>query len=152
MYQDDRKTDYSTAARTISLYLREFCNEWMPYPDMIADAAQKASAEIERLRALQPTEWMIIDSFRYVLGRASCQVSITCEWLVGHWLELPAVVKQIIQDELEEAFRMDDRQRNNQKPGLQHYYLGHNCDRESWQLVRNLWMGSPREHQRSIAG
>jgi hypothetical protein len=45
---------YATSARVISLHLQEFCDKSLPYPDMIADAARKAGAEIERLRADTP--------------------------------------------------------------------------------------------------
>ena len=42
--------DYAQAARTIELYLKEFCDKKLPYDEMIADASRKASAEIERLQ------------------------------------------------------------------------------------------------------
>ena len=41
---------YATAARTIALYLNDFCDKTLPYHEMIADASRKASAEIERLK------------------------------------------------------------------------------------------------------
>lgn len=43
---------YAAAARVIALYLKRFCDEKLPYPEMIADASRKAAAEIERLSAL----------------------------------------------------------------------------------------------------
>lgn len=45
--------DYPAAARVVHLYLKEFCNEDLFFPDMIADAARKASAELEKLKAEQ---------------------------------------------------------------------------------------------------
>ena len=48
---DAVRLDYPAAARAIALHLREFCDESLPYTDMIADAARQAKAEIDRLRA-----------------------------------------------------------------------------------------------------
>jgi predicted nuclease with TOPRIM domain len=42
---------YATSARAIALWLNEFCNDKLPYDEMIAEAARKASAEIEQVRA-----------------------------------------------------------------------------------------------------
>jgi hypothetical protein len=39
--------DYPSAARSIALNLREFCDEELFYPDMIADAARKAADHIK---------------------------------------------------------------------------------------------------------
>lgn len=41
---------YATAARVIALHLKPFCDESLPYDEMIADAARKASAELEQAR------------------------------------------------------------------------------------------------------
>jgi hypothetical protein len=43
---------YAAAARVIGLHLREFCDESLPYDEMIAEAARRASDEVEQLRAL----------------------------------------------------------------------------------------------------
>lgn len=45
---------YAAVARVVALHLKEFCDESLTYADMIADAARKAGAEIERLRADTP--------------------------------------------------------------------------------------------------
>lgn len=42
---------YATAARVIALHLKPFCDESLPYDEMIADAARKASDELERVTA-----------------------------------------------------------------------------------------------------
>lgn len=42
--------DYAESARAIHIYLKEFCDESLSFPNMIADASRKASEEIERLR------------------------------------------------------------------------------------------------------
>jgi hypothetical protein len=139
------RMDYPEAARAIALYLLEFCDENFFYPDMIADAARKAAKEIENLRHIQATDWMVIDAFRYALGRATYQVSITTQWLIAHWEKLPGGSRAIIQRDLEEAFELDDRQRHDQRSGQRHFYLGHDCDRASWQLVRNLWAATQQK-------
>ena len=40
---------YATAARVIALHLKPFCDESLPYDEMIADAARKASDELEQV-------------------------------------------------------------------------------------------------------
>ena len=44
--------DYPAAARAIALWLKPFCEESLPYPDMIAEAARKQVKAYERLQAL----------------------------------------------------------------------------------------------------
>ena len=41
---------YATAARVIALHLKPFCDESLPYDEMIADAARKATAEREQVK------------------------------------------------------------------------------------------------------
>ena len=41
---------YATAARVIALHLKPFCDESLPYDEMIADAARKASDELEQVK------------------------------------------------------------------------------------------------------
>ena len=41
---------YPEAARVIHLWLEDFCDESLAYPAMIAEAARRASKEIERLK------------------------------------------------------------------------------------------------------
>jgi hypothetical protein len=50
--------DYPAAARSIALWLKDFCNEDLPYPEMIADAARKAAKEIDRLTKNPVTQWV----------------------------------------------------------------------------------------------
>lgn len=45
--------DYSAVARIIALYLDRFCDRSLPYPEMVAEAARKADAELQRLRAIE---------------------------------------------------------------------------------------------------
>lgn len=42
---------YATAARVIALHLKPFCDESLPYDEMIADASRKASDELEQVKA-----------------------------------------------------------------------------------------------------
>lgn len=41
---------YATAARVIALHLKPFCDESLTYDEMIADAARKASDELEQVK------------------------------------------------------------------------------------------------------
>lgn len=43
------KLDYPAAARSISVWLEKYCDESLEYPNMVAEAARRASKEIERL-------------------------------------------------------------------------------------------------------
>lgn len=81
--------------------------------------------------------WLIIDSVRYAVGRTSSQPDTTARWLCGVWKKLPEDVREIIQRDLEEVFRRDDRAR----AGGESKYLplGWDCDRQSWEMVRALW-------------
>lgn len=45
------KLDYYEAARVVHLYLDKFCDESLPYPDMISDAARQARERINELEA-----------------------------------------------------------------------------------------------------
>lgn len=58
---------YPEAARVIHLYLKEFCNESLPFPEMIADAARKADAEIYRLRVYK----RMIEEVQQILAKKS---------------------------------------------------------------------------------
>ena len=44
------RDDYATSARAIHLYLKEFCDETLPYPEMIADAVRRLSKKIEKTK------------------------------------------------------------------------------------------------------
>jgi hypothetical protein len=131
------RTTYEQAAMSIALNLSEFCDENYFYPDMVMEAARQAAREINRLRDLQPPGWMIIDAFRYALGRSSYQVSATTAWLVEHWAEIPLGTQEIIDRELEKAFAIDDEDWAHGNTWSSR--LGHACDRASWETVRDLW-------------
>jgi ketopantoate reductase len=40
---------YAQSARTIALWLDDYCDATLPYPEMIADASRKAATEIDML-------------------------------------------------------------------------------------------------------
>ena len=42
-------TEYDQAARVTHLYLKEYCDESLPYPAMVADACRVAKEKIDRL-------------------------------------------------------------------------------------------------------
>ena len=52
---------YATAARVIALHLKPFCDESLPYDEMIADAARKASDELEQVKRENNALWTYIE-------------------------------------------------------------------------------------------
>jgi hypothetical protein len=48
------RDEYATAASTIALYLKDYCNESLPYPEMIADAARRAGEELANRPQVDP--------------------------------------------------------------------------------------------------
>lgn len=81
-------------------------------------------------------DFMIHQSFRYVLGRMTYAVSQWCDWAVDNWDDIPEGEKNIVIRELEEAFDQDDSARDSGRPFLP---LGHDCDRRQWERVRSLY-------------
>lgn len=63
---------YATAARVIALHLKPFCDESLPYDEMIADAARKASDELEQVKRERDAaverirEWEKFDTYLFV--------------------------------------------------------------------------------------
>jgi hypothetical protein len=61
---------YAAAARVIALYLGEFCDESLPYDEMIADAARKAAAALTAERqAREQAEAVHGENAQRVLNR-----------------------------------------------------------------------------------
>lgn len=79
---------------------------------------------------------MAVAAVRYCLGRRTYIVSDCRVWLYEMWDELPEKAKDIIQRDVEEAFKSDDEDR---AAGRDYRALGHDCDRRSWEQVRALW-------------
>ena len=89
---------------------------------------------IKRNNEAMIPDWMIIDAVRYAIGRMSYQVGETTDWLVENWNELPERVRAVIQQDLEEVFAKDDKERkDNRGP------LGMDQDRRAWERGRGLW-------------
>jgi hypothetical protein len=82
----------------------------------------------------QTTLWL--GAFRYYLGRTSYAVSDFCDLLIQQWYNIPRHCQMLIQKELENAFLRDDMDREYKANYLP---LGHDCDRQQWEKVRELW-------------
>lgn len=79
----------------------------------------------------------IHQSFRYVLGRMTYAVSDWCKWCIENWDRIPFSSQNIIMTELEQAFSLDEREKNNKTAYF--YPLGHSYDKKQWEKVRALW-------------
>lgn len=67
---------------------------------------------------------MVIAAFRYCLGRRTYIVSDCVDWLIAYWDEIDKNTKQIILEEIKEAFLKD--------------HVGDECDAEDWKRVLAL--------------
>lgn len=83
---------------------------------------------------------MVLSAFRYCLGRQTYIVGACADWIVDMWHSFPESQKAIIQRELEDGFRQDDKDR---AEGDQFKALGWDCDRAEWERVRALWSTEP---------
>ncbi|MFA5445181.1 MAG: hypothetical protein WC262_09460 [Bacteroidales bacterium] len=81
-------------------------------------------------------EVMVIAAFRYCLGRQTYIVSDCCDWLIEQWPRFGERTRELIQKELEAAFRDDNEARKRKR---EYRPLGHDCDRVQWERVRKLW-------------
>ena len=79
-------------------------------------------------------EWMILDAFRYAMGRMSYQIGITTAWLIDNWNALSFRLQEMIKKELDEELKRDAKARERSR---EHLPLGMDCDRAEW--VR-LWV------------
>lgn len=83
-------------------------------------------------------DFMIYQSFRYVLGRRTYAVGMWCDWAVENWERIPEHDKLLIKKELNEAFKRDEKERK--KTGKTSFLtLGDRCDRAQWDRVRELY-------------
>jgi hypothetical protein len=80
------------------------------------------------------TLWL--GAFRYYCGRMTYAVGDFCDMLIAEWPNLPERVRNLIAEELEAKFRIDDQMR---ATGSSYCPLGQQCDRKSWEKVRALW-------------
>ncbi len=86
------------------------------------------------MSAKEITLWL--GATRYYLGRRTYAVSDFCELLIENWGSLEEKTKNLLIRDIEQEFEDDDRAR---LEGRDYKPLGDNCDRESWEKVRNLW-------------
>ena len=85
-------------------------------------------------------EILWIGAVRYFLGRMTASVDSFCMLLIQEWATLPVQVRGLIRRDVEEAFTRDDYFRVEVgRIGLSRFPLGHDCDRNSWARVRQLW-------------
>lgn len=76
-----------------------------------------------------------IGAFRYYCGRMTYAVSDFCNALIKNWNDVPEMAKAIIRRELEAKFNDAESRAN----GDSYHPLGMDCDRKSWESVRELW-------------
>ena len=79
---------------------------------------------------------MVIAATRYCLGRMTYIVGDCADWLIKIWPVLSESTRNIIKRDIEEAFKLDDEDR---EAGRKWKRLGHDCDRQQWERVRKLW-------------
>lgn len=75
---------------------------------------------------------MITAAVRYCLGRRTYIVGDCVEWIMANWKDWPDNVRTIIERDIEEQFTWDEH-----SPELK--VLGDDCDKKSWEKVRELW-------------
>ena len=80
---------------------------------------------------------LFVGATRYYLGRMTYAVDDFCRILITNWKSFSEETKNTIRRDVETEFDMDDKARVR---GDQHKPLGHDCDRKSWERVRNLWV------------
>ena len=80
---------------------------------------------------------MAVAAFRYCCGRKTYIVSDCADWLIEQWPNIAERARNIIQRDLDEAFKRDDEYR---AEGQDYKPLGHDCDRAQWEKVRRLWL------------
>jgi len=86
------------------------------------------------MNAKEITLWL--GATRYYLGRMSYAVSDFCDMLIENWASFDEKTKNLLIRDIEQEFEDDDRAR---LEGRDYKPLGDDCDRESWEKVRNLW-------------
>jgi len=91
----------------------------------------------KHLDAFDP-HMLLIAAVRYFTGRMTIATCAFARELAEAWPTIPEHTRQVIQRDLEEEFRRDDEARN---AGQRKIYLplGMDCDRKSWEKVREAW-------------
>ena len=75
-------------------------------------------------------EWMIVDSVRYSIGRATYHIMLVTDWIIKHWDKMSLPIHDIIRHDVEDAFKRYSQGQAS---------LGHKCDKKMWENVRKLW-------------
>ena len=79
---------------------------------------------------------MAVAAVRYCLGRSTYIVKACADWIIFMWPEFTQSTQTLIQKDIDEAFKRDDRAR---EEGSEYLPLGMDMDRREWERVRNLW-------------
>lgn len=87
---------------------------------------------------------LVFWSFRYFIGRMTIATCCFADSLAKGWEHLEPRVQELIKRELEREFERDDEARKDriENPESSFKYslpLGHDCDREAWQKVRDAY-------------
>jgi hypothetical protein len=88
---------------------------------------------------------LVFWSFRYFLGRMTIATCCFARDLANAWPHLDERVQELIKRELEREFERDDEARALRKAAKEeerykiYTPLGHDCDREAWELVRKAY-------------
>lgn len=80
------------------------------------------------------TLWL--GALRYYMGRTTYAVNDFCNLLIQEWSTLDEKTKNLIQRDLQDEINADDECRRRDITKTAFYKrLGHDCDRESWDLL-----------------
>ena len=77
-------------------------------------------------------DWVILDAFRYAIGRRSYQVGVTTDWLIANLDSFSDELAMMIDNEINEELERDSRARLGGDGLLP---LGMDCDRADWLRV-----------------
>ena len=95
----------------------------------------------KHLDAFDP-HMLLIAAVRYFTGRMTIATCAFARELAEAWPTIPEHTRTVIQRDLEGEFHRDD---NDHAEGREHKALGHDCDRESWEMVREAWKKMEKE-------
>ena len=90
----------------------------------------------DKFPSMSDSDWVIV-AFRYYVGRMTISACAFASDLARALDSLPAGTRSIIQSELEDEFRRDDKDRSVNSGTL--HPLGMDMDREAWELVRKAY-------------
>jgi len=84
---------------------------------------------------------LLISTTRYYLGRMTAAAGAFAAQLAEAWPTIPSGARSIIRRDIQQQFVDDDLTRSRDEAnGIDDPLpLGHDCDRQSWELVRTAW-------------